>query len=172
MGQFACNTFLFDTLKYMLFIYTNWQFSSFPLFPLLKKRPPIIEKSVWQSFENKKCEVTAFYLFPCCSSWWTCFLPWPPSNGSNLSSKIVNIGFFGKRGNLSNCFAQIRGEKNKKSKFRRTQFGKGAERIVLHIKLIFVAVPKAVYFCDRFRSENDRSDDLADKSGGAVPDKI
>ena len=116
--------------------------------------------------------MTVFYLFPCRSSWWTCFLPWPPSNGSNLSSKIVNISFFGKRGNLSNCFGQIRGEKNKKSKFRRTQFGDWAERIVLHLKLIFVAAPKVLYFCDRFRSENDRSDHLADKSDRAVPDKI
>ena len=133
-------------------------FSRFPLFQLLKKRPPIIEKSVWRSFENKKYEVTVFYLFPCRSSWWTCFLPWHPSNGSNLSSKIVNIGFFGKRGNLSNCFAQIRGEKTKKSKFRRMQFGEWAERIFLHLKLIFMAAPKAVYFCNQFQSENDRSD--------------
>ena len=100
--------------------------------------------------------MTVFYLFPCRSSWWTCFLPWPHSNGSNLSSKIVNIGFFGKRRNLSNCFGQIRGGKNKKSKFRRTHFGKGAERIVLHLKIISVAARKVLYFCDRFWSEKDR----------------
>ena len=31
---------------------------------------------------------------------------------------------------------------------------------------------EALYFCDRFRSENDRSDHLAYKSGRQVPDKI
>ena len=35
-----------------------------------------------------------------------------------------------------------------------------------------VAVPKTLYFCDRFWSENDRSDHLPIKSDRAVPDKI
>ena len=48
------------------------------------------------------------------------------------------------------------------------QFRKGAERIVLHLKLIFVAARKVLYFCDRFQSENDRSDHLEIKSADKI----
>ena len=40
-----------------------WQISNFPLFPLLTNHPPIIEKSVWQSFKSKNIKATIFSFF-------------------------------------------------------------------------------------------------------------
>ena len=37
-----------------------WQILSFPLFPLLKNHPPIIEKSVWQRIKSKNSKGTIF----------------------------------------------------------------------------------------------------------------
>ena len=37
-----------------------WQIMSYPLFPLLKNHPPIIERSVWQRIKSKNSKATFF----------------------------------------------------------------------------------------------------------------
>ena len=57
-----------------LCIFTK-QFERFPIFLLFhtfwifKNALPIIKKSVWWIFQNKKSEMYIFFVFPCRSSW-------------------------------------------------------------------------------------------------------
>ena len=64
-------------------------------------------KSLWQSFENKKFELTVFYYFPCFPLWCLSFLLQPPVCGCIFCCKIAHIQFFQQIENLSKRFAKI-----------------------------------------------------------------
>ena len=60
-------------------------FQYFTHFALLKNALPIIKKSVWWIFKNKKSEMYIFFVFPCRSSWNMTFFPYPKLSGCKLA---------------------------------------------------------------------------------------
>ena len=82
-------------------------FHWFTYFDILKNALPIILKSVWWSFKNQRSEMYIFFVFPCWSSGYMPFWPYPSVSGGKLAQKIGRFGLLKKIKNLSKCFAKI-----------------------------------------------------------------
>ena len=82
-------------------------FHFFTYFDVLKNALPIILKSVWWIFKNKKSEMYIFLVCPCWSSGPMTFWPYPSVSGSKLAQKMGRFWFLKKIKNLSKCFAKI-----------------------------------------------------------------
>ena len=82
-------------------------FHWFTYFDILKNALPIILKSVWWSFKNQRSEMYIFFVFPCWSSGYMPFWPYPSVSGGKLAQKMGRFGFLKKIKNLSKCFAKI-----------------------------------------------------------------
>ena len=74
----------------------------------LKITPPIIQKVVWQKFENQKSEMYKIFIFSRRTSWNVTFFLETLFKGSKSSSKMVEIEKFENSKNLSKRFAKIR----------------------------------------------------------------
>ena len=73
----------------------------------LKITPPIIQKVVWQKFENQKSEMYKIFIFSRRTSWNVTFFLETLFKGSKSSSKMVKIEKFENSKNLSKRFAKI-----------------------------------------------------------------
>ena len=60
----------------------------------------VSQKSLWQSFENKKSEMAIFFVFPRCSSWYTPFFRSTHFSWRKSQNKIAYFEFFQKNENL------------------------------------------------------------------------
>ena len=81
---------------------TKWSVLSF--FKKLKIYENVLQKSQWQSYENKKSEMTIFFLFPRWSSWYTPFFRWTHFSPRKTQNKMVCFEFFQKSQNRRFCF--------------------------------------------------------------------
>ena len=82
-------------------------FHWFTYFDILKNALPIILKSVWWSFKNQRSEMYIFFVFPCWSSGYMPFWPYPSVSGGKLAQKMGHFWFLKKIKNLSKHFAKI-----------------------------------------------------------------
>jgi hypothetical protein len=84
-----------------------WFFQWFTYFEILKNALPIILKSVWWIFKNQKSEMYIFFVFPCWSSGYMPFGPYPSVSGGKLAQKMGHFWFLKTIKNLSKRFAKI-----------------------------------------------------------------
>ena len=73
----------------------------------LKITPPIIQKVVWQKFENQKSEMYKIFIFSRRTLWNVTFFLETLFKGSKSSSKMGDIEKFENLKNLSKRFAKI-----------------------------------------------------------------
>ena len=94
----------FLTKKWLELIWvSNSEFVIFYFFKNLKNLENVLQKSLWQSFENEKLEMAILFFFPCSLSWCTLFFllihfSWRKSQNkiACFDSKFVIFYFFKK----------------------------------------------------------------------------
>ena len=129
-----------------------WFFHYFTHFDILKNAVPIIEKSVWWSFKNKKSEMYIFFIFPCPLSWYMTFFQCPNVSGGKLAKKMGRFWFLEKIKNLSKGFAKIRDWKKWFFTFCPRKKCCGFEPVILNPQLFVGGFRKGFQFFDRFWS--------------------
>ena len=104
----------------------------------------VLQKSLWQSFENKKSEMAIFFVFPRCSSWYTPFFRSTHFSWRKLWNKIPCFGFFEKSRKKATSTGRNGGGKIKKKIPRRIHLRVPSEPVVLDPRTFSVDPQKAV----------------------------
>ena len=104
----------------------------------------VLQKSLWQSFENKKSEMAILFVFPRCSSWYTPFFRSTHFSWRKLRNKIACFGFFEKSRKKAKSKGRNGGEKPIKKFPRHIHLREPSELVVLDPRTFYVDPQKAV----------------------------
>ena len=104
----------------------------------------VLQKSLWQSFENKKSEMAIFFVFARCSTWYTPFFWSTHFSWRKSRNKIASFGFFEKSRKKATSTGRNGGEKSEKKFPRRIHLRVPSEPVVLDPRTFSVDPQKAV----------------------------